>query len=108
MEELNFINNSTDTNNSQIVIFGQNDTGTDEAVAPVTLHIFSLNSGDSVSLPVKTNGEFHVAIITPEITVNDGIMTIKEISSPVVLMNVGQTAAISGDADSGYEIFVEG
>ncbi|MDB5088883.1 MAG: hypothetical protein JWR09_2877 [Mucilaginibacter sp.] len=108
MDELNFINNSNDANNSQIVIFQQNVSDTDELEAPVSLHLVSVKTGSSASVPVAAAGKFHVAIITPEITVVDGIMRIEEISTPAVLMKAGQTASISGDSDSGYEISVEG
>jgi hypothetical protein len=62
------------TEDSQIVIFRQNVSGTDEA--PVTLHLISLRTGTAISVPVAADGGFYVAIITPEITVNDGIMKI--------------------------------
>jgi len=106
MDELNFINNSNDTNNSQIVIFQQNDSlpGGYQAA----LHMISLSKGSTTSVPVAADGEFHVAVITPAITVNGGVMKIEEISTPAVLMKAGRTASISGDSDSGYEISVEG
>ena len=106
MDELNFINNSNDANNSQIVIFQQNVSlpGGYEAA----LHLVSLSPGSTTSVPVPSDVNFHVAVITPAITVNGGVMKIEEISTPAVLMKAGQTASISGDSDSGYEISVEG
>jgi hypothetical protein len=106
MDELNFINNSNDTNNSQVVIFQQNDSFSEGP--EVALHLISLSPGETASVPVATDGEFHVAVINPAITVNGGVMKIGEISTPAVLMKAGQTASISGDGDSGYVISVEG
>jgi hypothetical protein len=106
MDELNFINNSNDANNSQVVIFQQNDLlpGGSE----VAVHLISLSKGSTTSVPVAADGNFHVAVITPAITVNGGVMKIKEISTPAVLMKASQTASISGDSDLGYVISVEG
>lgn len=106
MDKLNFINNSNDANNSQVVIFQQNDSlpGGPE----VAVHLISLSKGATASVPVAADGEFHVAVITPAITVNGGVMKIDEISTPAVLMKAGQTGSISGDSDSGYQISVEG
>ncbi|SHM27102.1 hypothetical protein [Mucilaginibacter sp. OK098] len=106
MDELNFINNSNDANNSQVVIFQQNNSLPDGL--EVAVHLISLSKGSTASVPVAADVEFHVAVITPAITVNGGVMKIEEISTPAVLMKAGQTASISGDSDSGYVISVEG
>lgn len=106
MSVLNFINNSNDSNNSQIVIF----RGTEQSPndMPVAWDIFSLPSGDAKSVPAADGAQFYVAIVNPEITVNGSILKINEFSAPAVAMKTGQTATVTGDADAGYQICVEG
>ncbi|MDB4919328.1 hypothetical protein [Mucilaginibacter sp.] len=104
MDELNFINNSSDQNNSSIVIFQPSV----QSLVETAWLVVSLNAGAVKSVPVTADTQFHVAIINPEITVNGGVMKIGALSAPAVSMVSGQTAYITGESDSGYEINVEG
>jgi hypothetical protein len=105
MDQLNFINESNDQNNSQVVVFQQNSRLLDEI--PVAWRIIPLGPGATASVPVDNNAAFFVAIANPEIEVNGGIMTIKEFSTPAIAMTAGETAYVTGDADSGYLITVK-
>jgi len=102
MSQINIINNSTDQNNSQVVIF----EATSNSKFATAAHFFSLTSGAKSIIPVAENTKFYVSIISPEITFDGGIMTIQEHSSPAVEINADQTAVISGDLQSGYKLTV--
>ena len=105
MDQLNFINESNDQNNSQVVIFQQSSQLMGEI--PIAWRIIPLGTGATASVPVDNNATFFVAIANPEIVVNGGIMTIKEFSTPAVAMTAGQTAFITGDAGLGYIVVVK-
>jgi len=105
MNNLNFINSSTDQNNSHVVIF-QQDVFTPGGLT-VAWRVVSLETGDCAKIPVSDDAEFYVSVANPEIVVNDGLMTIKEFSTPVVSMKGGQIARVAGDSASGYMITVE-
>ena len=106
MDGLNFINQSNDTNNSSIVIFEPNVGATNKLVT--AWHVVTLPPGATANVAAKANTLYHAAVINPEISVSGGILTMKEISSPAVTIKAGQTAAITGDAASGYTIAVKG
>jgi hypothetical protein len=95
MDGLNFINSSNDSNNSSIIIF-QSSVSLPGDFAPAW-QIISLSSGESKSVPVPSGGKFHISIIKPEVVVNDGVLTIKEFSSPAVAISAGQTGIVNGD-----------
>jgi len=105
MNNLNFINSSTDQNNSHVVIFQKNVSS--PGGQTVAWRVVSLERGGSAKIPVLKGPEFFVSVANPEIEVKDGLMTIKEFSTPVVSMKGGQIARITGDAIAGYKITVE-
>lgn len=102
MGQLNFINNSTDQNNAHIVIF---EAGSTSKLA-IASHFLSLASGAKSNIQVAENTKFYVSIISPEVAFDGGIMTIKEQSTPAVEINAGQTAIVSGDLKSGYQLTI--
>lgn len=104
MSDLNFINNSNDSNNSQIVIFEAEAASSSKFEA--AWRSLSLTPGAKSKVPVAENGEFYVSVVSPEATFNGELMTINEQSSPAVKISAGQTAIITGDANSGYNISV--
>jgi hypothetical protein len=104
MSTLNFINNSNDSNNSQIVIFQGGEQSPDEIAT--AWDTFTLTSGNTKSVPAD-DGQFYVAIVNPEVSVSNGVLKINEFSAPAVAMKTGQTASVTGDADAGYQICVE-
>ncbi len=106
MDGLNFINQSNDKNNSSIVIFESN-AGVNNKLA-AAWHIVTLPPGAKANVAAKADTVYHAAVINPEISVNGGLMTIKEVTSPAVTIKAGQTAAITGDATSGYVIAIKG
>lgn len=106
MDDLNIINSSNDKNNSGVVIFEPN-AGPHSKLA-TAWHIVTVPSGATANIPAKSGIEYHASVINPEISVNGGILTMKEISSPSVTIKAGQTGIITGDATSGYTIAVKG
>ncbi len=95
MDNLNFINSSSDKNNSQIVIFQQNAQLPDEFAT--AWHTLNLDAGASASVPADSAAKYYVSILTPDVAVEGGAVAIK----------AGQTAHIRGDANKGYTITVE-
>ncbi|WP_259070567.1 hypothetical protein HDF24_17550 [Mucilaginibacter sp. X4EP1] len=102
MSQLNFINNSTDQNNAHIVILVTDST----SKLAVASHFLSLASGAKSGIQVAEIAKFYVSIISPEVAFDGGIVTIKEHSAPAVEIKADQTAVVSGDLKSGYQLTV--
>ncbi len=103
MEPIIIINNSTDQNNSQVVIF-QPGVGESELTATAS-HVLSIAKGETVSVPVAEDKVF-VAVSAVE-GLKGQLVNAATFLTPVVTVLAGQTVVISGDAVRGYGIKVE-
>jgi hypothetical protein len=100
---LNFVNASNDANNSQVVIFEGSETLPGDFVT--AWKMVQMEAGETEDVDVEDKENLYVAIVDTEDAPGDLIGT-EAIISPSVPIKAGQTAYISGDQDSGYEISV--
>jgi hypothetical protein len=103
--KLSFVNASNDANNSQVVIFQQNEEFPSEIVS--AWHVEQVEPGKEVSVSVKEHHDLYLAIAENG-KINAAIVRANELLSPPVAIKAGQTAYIAGNPDSGYTITIKG
>jgi hypothetical protein len=104
MSQLTFVNQSTDQNNSQIVIFSSDAVSASNSLT--AWGVLSIAPGAQSNVSVDADTEFYMSVISPAVTFNGEIINFGEHSSPTTKITAGQTAVIIGSAKSGYQIIV--